>query len=42
MGNVRIFILIEAERDKEGGVDMSSMRIFGVNLETKIFFTKWG
>ena len=31
----------EAARDKQGGVDMSSMRIFGVNLETKIFFTKW-
>ena len=41
VGNVRTFILIEAERDKQGGVDMSSMRRFGVNPETKIFFTKW-
>ena len=37
MGNARTFILIEAKRDKQGGVDMRSMRIFGVNLE--IFFS---
>ena len=42
VGNVRTFLSIEVARDKHGGVDMSSMRIFGVNLETKIFFTKWG
>ena len=40
VGNVRTFILIEAKGDKQGGVDMRSMRIFGVNLETKILFTK--
>ena len=39
MGNVQTFLLIEAARDKQGGVDMSSMRTFGVNLETKILFT---
>ena len=35
MGNVRTFILIEAARDKQGGVDMGSMRIFGVNRKQK-------
>ena len=37
---MQTFLLIEAARDKQGGVDMSSMRIFGVNMKTKIFFTR--
>ena len=37
VGNVRKFLLIEAAREKQRGVDMSSMRIFDVNLETKIW-----